>query len=72
MEPFLIALAIVAIADSISFMIVMPSLSFYVDSLNGSQDFYGTILALYSFMSFLGKPLLGRWSDVSNFKTPYI
>lgn len=72
MEPFVLALAILGLADSISFMIVMPSLSFYVASLNGSQDFYGTILALYSFMSFLGKPLLGRWSDMSNFQTPYM
>ena len=68
----MIALAVLALADSISFMIVMPSLSFYIDSLQGSQDFYGLVLALYSFCSFLGKPVLGRWSDVSNFSTPYM
>jgi len=66
------ALAVLALADSVSFMVVMPSLSFYVDSLQGSQDFYGLVLALYSFFSFIGKPILGRWSDVSNFQTPYM
>ncbi|EJK52408.1 hypothetical protein THAOC_28314 [Thalassiosira oceanica] len=72
MERFVFALAVLALADSVSFMVVMPSLSFYVDSLQGSQDFYGLVLALYSFFSFIGKPILGRWSDVSNFQTPYM
>ncbi|KAL7542461.1 hypothetical protein ACHAXR_012314 [Thalassiosira sp. AJA248-18] len=78
MEPFVIALATLSLADSISFMIVTPSLAFYVTSLGGSQDFYGFVLAVYSFTSFLGKPVLGRWSmigchsDAYNFQVPYM
>ena len=61
MKPFVLALASLNVVDSISFMIVTPSLAFYIDSLGGSQDFYGFVLAIYSFMSFCGKPVLGRW-----------
>ena len=61
MEPFIFALATLNLADSISFMIVTPSLAFYIKSLGGSLDFYGFVLAVYSFTSFLGKPVLGRW-----------
>jgi len=66
------ALATLSLADSISFMIVTPSLAFYITSLGGSQDFYGFVLAIYSFMSFCGKPILGRWSDASSFNAPYM
>ena len=66
------ALSTLALVDSISFMIVMPSLAFYVTSLGGSQDFYGFVLSVYSFTSFCGKPILGRWSDAYNFQVPYM
>jgi MFS family permease len=72
MEPFVFALATLSLADSTSFMIVMPSLAFYINSLGGSQDFYGLVLAIYSFTSFCGKPILGRWSDAYNFQAPYM
>ena len=45
-------------------ILVTPSLAFYIKSLGGSQDFYGFVLAIYSFCSFLGKPILGRWRCV--------
>jgi MFS family permease len=61
MEPFIFALATLGLVDSISFMIVTPSLAFYISSLGGSQDYYGFVLAIYSFTSFCGKPVLGRW-----------
>lgn len=61
MEPFVFALATLSLVDSVCFMIVTPSLAFYVTSLGGSQDFYGFVLAIYSFTSFCGKPILGRW-----------
>jgi MFS family permease len=61
MKAFVLSLAALNMADSISFMIVTPSLAMYIDSLGGSQDFYGFVLAVYSFMSFCGKPVLGRW-----------
>mmetsp|Transcript_19407 Transcript_19407/g.33298 ORF Transcript_19407/g.33298 Transcript_19407/m.33298 type:complete len:517 (+) Transcript_19407:176-1726(+) len=72
MEPFVFALATLSLVDSISFMIVTPSLAFYINSLGGSQDYYGFVLAIYSFSSFCGKPLLGRWSDAYNFQVPYM
>jgi MFS family permease len=53
-------------------MIVAPSLAFYVEKLGGSQDAYGFILAVYSFASFCGKPILGRWSDAQGFLVPYM
>lgn len=72
MEPFVLALATLGLADSISFMIVTPSLAFYISSLGGSQDFYGFVLAVFSFTAFCGKPILGRWSDAQNFHWPYM
>ena len=48
-DPAVLALAALGLVDSISFMIVAPSLAFYVDQLGGTQDAYGFILAVYSF-----------------------
>ena len=50
------------------------SYSYFLSSMHvpGSQDFYGFVLAIYSFASFCGKPILGRWSDVSSFMVPYM
>ena len=39
MKPYVMALAILGLADSISFMIVTPSLAFYVYSLGGTLFF---------------------------------
>lgn len=72
MDPSVLALATLGLVDSISFMIVAPSLAFYVEKLGGSQDVYGFILAVYSFASFCGKPILGRWSDSQGFQVPYM
>ena len=71
-DPAVLALATLGLVDSISFMIVAPSLAFYVEKLGGSQDAYGFILAVYSFASFCGKPILGRWSDAQGFLVPYM
>lgn len=43
MKPFVLALAMLNFVDSISFMIVAPSLAFYINSLGGSQDIYGDL-----------------------------
>ena len=72
MDPAVLALAVLGLVDSISFMIVAPSLAFYVEKLGGTQDAYGFILAVYSFASFCGKPILGRWSDAQGFRVPYM
>ncbi|KAL7500075.1 hypothetical protein ACHAWT_009037 [Skeletonema menzelii] len=71
-DPAVLALATLGLVDSISFMIVAPSLAFYVEKLGGTQDAYGFILAVYSFASFCGKPILGRWSDAQGFIVPYM
>ncbi len=72
MDPAVLALATLGLVDSISFMIVAPSLAFYVEKLGGTQDAYGFILAVYSFASFCCKPILGRWSDAHGFLVPYM
>jgi MFS family permease len=72
MDPAVLALAVLGLVDSISFMIVAPSLAFYVEKLGGTQEAYGFILAVYSFASFCGKPILGRWSDAQGFRVPYM
>lgn len=71
-DASIFALATLGLVDSVSFMIVTPSLAFYINSLGGSQDFYGFVLAVYSLASFCAKPVLGRWSDASNFQLPYM
>lgn len=43
-----------------------------MEKLGGTQDAYGLILAVYSFASFCGKPILGRWSDAHGFLVPYM
>jgi MFS transporter, ceroid-lipofuscinosis neuronal protein 7 len=65
----------VGLADAISFMVVAPSLVFYVtEQLGGSNTVYGIILSAFSFMSFCGKPTLGYWSDATGgtFRKPYL
>ena len=72
MEKFLIALTIVGIVDAISYMLVTPSLVFYVLQNGGSQQQYGIIMSAFSFSSFCTKPFIGWWSDKQGFRVPYI
>jgi MFS transporter, ceroid-lipofuscinosis neuronal protein 7 len=70
----LLPLAFIGLIDSISFMIVAPSLAFYViHTMGGSKELYGLILSTFSFASFLFKPILGQWCDIngSKFRIPY-
>ena len=64
----------VGFVDAISFMIVTPSLVFYVLSFGGTKEQYGIILSVFSFASFLFKPVLGYWCDTmgTKFRVPYI
>lgn len=64
----------VGIVDAISFMIVTPSLVFYILSFNGTKEQYGIILSIFSFASFLFKPVLGYWCDTTGtkFRLPYL
>lgn len=65
---------IVGFFDAISFMVVAPSLVFYVLQLGGTKDQYGVILSVFSFASFCFKPALGYWCDKSGYKfrKPYL
>lgn len=70
----LIALACIGLVDAISYMVVAPSLIFYVREVGGTKEQYGYILSAFSFASFCAKPLLGTWTDVSGnkFRVPYL
>lgn len=72
MEKYLVVLTIVGIVDAISYMLVTPSLIFYVLQNGGSQGQYGIIMSAFSFSSFCTKPLLGWWSDKQGFRLPYM
>lgn len=72
MEKYLIVLTIVGIVDAISYMLVTPSLVFYVLQNGGSQQQYGIIMSAFSFSSFCAKPFIGWWSDKQGFRLPYI
>jgi len=70
-EKYLVALAIVGIVDSISYMVVAPSLIFYVLENGGTKYSYGIIMSVFSFSSFCFKPVVGYWSDKEGFRIPY-
>ena len=72
MKRYLIALVLSGIVDAISYMVVTPSLIFYVTSCGGTKENYGLIMSSFSFSSFCFKPVLGAWSDVSGFRTPFL
>lgn len=64
---------VIGFVDAVSFMVVAPSLVFYVLKVGGSKESYGIILASFSFSSFLFKPVLAYWSDsIRQFKLPYM
>jgi len=67
----LIALALVGLVDSISFMVVAPSIVFYVLDNGGTKEQYGLIMSIFSFSSFCTKPLVGHFSDVYGFRLLY-
>ena len=72
MKRYLIALVLSGIVDAISYMVVTPSLVFYVTSCGGTKEQYGLIMSSFSFSSFCFKPVLGAWSDASGFRVPFL
>jgi len=70
-EKYLIVLTIIGLVDAISYMLVTPSLVFYVLQNGGNQNQYGIIMSAFSFSSFCTKPVIGWWSDNQGFRTPY-
>jgi MFS family permease len=71
-EKYIVALSVVGLVDAISYMVVAPSIVFYVLELGGTKEQYGVILSAFSFASFCAKPFLGNWCDRIGFKIPYI
>lgn len=69
---YLVALSLAGLVDAISYMVVAPSIIFYVLELGGNKEQYGIILSAFSFASFCAKPFLGGASDRFGFKIPYI
>jgi len=76
MDYYLLLLpqAVVGLVDAISFMVVGPSVVFYVYSIGGTKEDYGIVLAAFSFASFLFKPVYGQWCDSLGYKfrAPYM
>lgn len=68
---FLLALSSVGLVDSISYMVVAPSIIFYILENGGTKEQYGLIMSAFSFSSFCAKPFVGRLSDVYGFRLPY-
>jgi len=73
-QSALVALACIGLVDAISYMVVAPSLIFYVQQVGGTKEQYGYILSAFSAASFCAKPLLGTWTDISGnkFRVPYL
>ena len=69
----LVPQALIGLVDALSFMITSPSLVFYVLQSGGTYSQYGVILSVFSFSSFVFKPILGIWCDKSGtFRMPYL
>lgn len=71
-ERYLIALTVVGIADAVSYMVVTPSLVFYVLKNGGTTEQFGLIMSSFSFASFCTKPIIGICSDHLGFRVPYL
>lgn len=71
-QRYVIVLTIIGLVDAISYMLVTPSIVFYVLQNGGNKDIYGIIMSAFSFASFCTKPLIGWWSDSKGFRIPYI
>jgi MFS family permease len=70
----LTVLSLIGFIDAVSYMSVAPSLIFYVNSLEGTKEQYGVIMSIFSFSSFLMKPVYGKWVDSTGnkYKIPFI
>ena len=70
----IIVLAVVGLVDAIEYGMVMPSLSKYLEQIQGHSDTkaYGLVLALFSCASLCCKPVVGRWCDMRSFREVYV
>jgi len=71
-NKYLVALTVVGVVDAISYMLVTPSMIFYVLQNGGNKGQYGLIMSAFSFASFCTKPVIGWWSDNQGFRLPYL
>lgn len=73
----ILPVAMAGFLEAFSYMIVTPSLIFYVqDTCGGTKSQYGYVLSAFSFASFCFKPTLGYWTDLrpegNKFRVPYL
>lgn len=73
----ILPVAMAGFLEAFSYMIVAPSLTFYVqNTFGGTKAQYGYVLSAFSFASFCFKPTLGYWTDVrpegNKFRVPYL
>lgn len=71
-----IGLAVIAILnfnDAIGYLAIMPTLTFYVTELGGSNDQYGLIISATSFASFAFMSVWAHWVDTNGnkYRTPF-
>lgn len=58
-----LAIFLTVVIDLVSFGIVIPMLPLYAREFGASGTVTGLLLSVFSLMTFLGMPVLGRWSD---------
>ena len=59
----LLPIFLIVFIDLLGFGLILPLLPFYAESFGASGFVVGLLIASYSFMQFIGAPILGRLSD---------
>lgn len=59
----LMPIFLIVFIDLLGFGLILPLLPFYAESFGASELVVGLLIASYSFMQFIGAPILGRLSD---------
>ncbi len=59
----LLPIFLIVFIDLLGFGLILPLLPFYAESFGASELMVGVLIASYSFMQFIGAPILGRLSD---------
>jgi DHA1 family tetracycline resistance protein-like MFS transporter len=59
----LLPIFLIVFVDLLGFGLILPLLPFYAESFGASELAVGLLIASYSFMQFIGAPILGRLSD---------
>ncbi len=59
----LLPIFLIVFVDLLGFGLILPLLPFYAESFGASELVVGLLIASYSFMQFIGAPILGRLSD---------